>query len=306
LVDEPVGCVALNNLVAVTRPNFFPLAIVIVVAALAAAFYAHRTFNGIDAILVLIGAILLHASVNAYNNYFDYRSKIDHRTLKTPFSGGVDLIVKGSVKPSAAFAVASVCLLGAAIIGAYFLERFLALLLPMMIFGAFAIVLYSPILSKIPAVSEILAGTGFGLMGLGAYVTQAGVMDATGFSILVPVTILVALLLFLNEFPDSEIDEGAGRRHLVILLGKSRSAWVYVAGLVATYVSILISIAVKAAPPAVLVALVTAPIAYKAGRTTVQNYDRTNELIPALGTNVIVILATILLLAVGFAMGTFL
>jgi 1,4-dihydroxy-2-naphthoate octaprenyltransferase len=73
---------------------------------------------------------------------------------------------------------------------------------------------------------------------------------------------------------------------------------------VATYISILISISVKAAPPVVLVALVTAPIAYKAGRTTVQNYDRTTELIPALGTNIIVTLATILLLAVGFTMGT--
>ena len=296
----------MNKLVMITRPNFFPLAIVIVVAAVAAAFYAHLAFNGVDAILVLIGAILLHASVNAYNNYFDYRSKIDYKTLKTPFSGGVDLIVKGTVKPSAAFAAASVCLLGAAIIGAYFLERFFALLLPMMIFGAIAIVLYSPVLSKVPAVSEILAGTGFGMIGLGAYVTQTGVIDATGISILVPVTILVALLLFLNEFPDSEIDEGAGRRHLVILLGKSKSAWVYVAGLVATYVSILISIAVKAAPPAVLVTLLTAPIAYKAGRITVQNYDRTTELVPALGTNVLVILATILLLAVGFGIGTFL
>jgi 1,4-dihydroxy-2-naphthoate octaprenyltransferase len=282
------------------------LAIVIVVAAVAAAFYAHHTFNGVDAILVLIGAILLHASVNAYNNYFDYRSKIDRKTFKTPFSGGVDLIVKGYVKPSAAFSVASVCLLAAAIIGVYFLIRFLVLVLPMMIFGAIAIVLYSPVLSKVPAVSEILAGTGFGMIGLGAYVTQTGVIDAAGISILVPVTILVALLLLLNEFPDSEIDEGAGRRHLVILLGKSRSAWVYVAGLVATYVSILMSIAVKAAPSTVLVALLTAPIAYKAGRITVQNYDRTTELVSALGTNVLVILATILLLAVGFTMGTFL
>ena len=36
---------------------------------------------------------------------------IDYKTIKTPFSGGVDLIVKGHVKPSVAFAVASVCLL---------------------------------------------------------------------------------------------------------------------------------------------------------------------------------------------------
>jgi 1,4-dihydroxy-2-naphthoate octaprenyltransferase len=296
----------LNKFVAVTRPNFFPLSIVIVVAAVAAAFYAYHTFNGIRTILVLIGAILLHASVNAYNNYFDYRSKIDHKTFKTPFSGGVDLIVKGNVKPSAAFGVASVCLLGATVIGLYFLMRFLALLLPMMIFGVTAIVLYSPILSKVPALSEILAGAGFGMMGLGAYITQTGVIDATGVSILVPVSILVALLLFLNEFLDSEIDKEAGRRHLVILLGKSRSAWVYVAGLVATYISIFISIAVKAAPLTVLITFLTAPIAYKAGRLAVQNYDRTTEFVPTLGTNVLVILSTILLLGAGFALGTFL
>jgi 1,4-dihydroxy-2-naphthoate octaprenyltransferase len=293
----------LGAVVAITRPNFLPLAVVIVLAAVAAAFYAHLTFNTLNAVLVMAGAILLHASVNAYNNYFDYRSTIDHKTVKTPFSGGVDLIVKGKIKPSTAFAVASACLLGAALIGAYFLERFFALLLPLMIYGAVAIVAYSPILAKVPAVSEVLAGTGFGLMGLGAYITQTGVVDATGISILVPVSILVALLLFLNEFPDSAIDKGAGRHHLVILLGKRKAAWVYVAGLLATYLSILTSVIFAAAPLTVLVALATSPLAYKAGRTTVQNYDTTTQLVPALGTNVLFILSTILLLSAGFAAG---
>jgi len=293
----------LGAVVAVTRPNFLPLAVVIVLAAVAAAFYAHLTFNLLNAVLVMAGAILLHASVNAYNNYFDYRSTIDHKTVKTPFSGGVDLIVKGKIKPATAFTVASACLLGATLIGAYFLERFFALLLPLMIYGVVAILAYSPVLSKVPAVSEVLAGTGFGLMGLGAYITQTGVVDATGISILVPVSILVALLLFLNEFPDSDVDKGAGRRHLVILLGKRKSALVYVAGLIATYLSILASVIFVAAPPTVLIALATSPLAYKAGRTAVQNYESTAQLIPALGTNVVVILSTILLLSVGFALG---
>ena len=300
----PIRGDQLGAVVAVTRPNFLPLAVVIVLAATAAAFYAHLTFNPLNAVLVMTGAILLHASVNAFNNYFDYRSTIDHKTVKTPFSGGVDLIVKGEIKPATAFAVASACLLGAALIGAYFLERFFALLLPLMIYGAVAIIAYSPVLSKVPAVSEALAGTGFGLMGLGAYITQAGVIDATGISILIPISILVALLLFLNEFPDSDIDKGAGRRHLVIILGKRRSAWVYIGGLLATYLSILTSVIFAAAPPTVLIALGTAPLAYRASRTVVQNYDSTTQLIPALGTNVIVILSTIVLLSVGFAAGS--
>jgi len=276
---------------------------VIVFTGLTAAYYSHLTFDALDAVLVLIGGVLLHASVNAFNNYFDYRSGIDQKTLKTPFSGGVDLIVKGSMKPSAALTVAATCLLGAGVIGVYFLSRFWWPLLPIMIFGAIAIVFYTPVFSKLPALSEILAGIGFGFMGLGTYVTQTGVIDAPGISILVPVSILVGLLLFLNEFPDSDVDRGAGRKHLVILLGKKRAAWVYVGGLVATYLSILVSIAVRAAPVETLLSLLTIPIACRASITTLRNYDKTLELIPALGMNVMVILATIALLGVGFLVG---
>jgi 1,4-dihydroxy-2-naphthoate octaprenyltransferase len=293
----------LKNVLRITRANFLPLAVVIVFAGLSAAYYSHLIFHATDAGLALIGAVLLHASVNAYNNYFDYRSGIDHKTLKTPFSGGVDIIVNGGMKPTAALAVASTCLLTAAVIGVYFLMRFWNPLLPIISFGAIAIVFYTPVFSKIPALSEVLAGLGFGLIGLGTYVTQTGVIDSTGISILVPVSILVGLLLFLNEFPDTEVDRGAGRKHLVILLGKKKAAWVYVGGLLATYISILVSIAIRAAPAETLLSYLTIPIAYRASKTTLRSYEQTPELIPALGMNVIIILATIALLGVGFLAG---
>jgi len=296
----------LGNLVVITRANFLPLTVFIVSAGLAASFYAHRTFNPFDASLVLIGALLTHTATNVFNNYFDYRSKIDAKTMKTPFSGGVDILVQGKMKPSVALAIGSACLLGAALIGAYFLSYLFYPLFLIFLYGLVAMCLYSPVLSKIPAVSEIIAGTGFGFMGLGTYVTQARVIDHTGISVFVPVSILVGLLLFLNEFPDAEADKASGRRHVVILAGKRTSAWIYVGGLIATYVSILLSIALKAAPYTVLVSLVTIPIAYKAGRITIRNYDRGPELIPALASNVMVVLLTILLIAVGFVIASYL
>jgi len=295
----------LNNLVVITRANFLPLTVVIVSAGLAASFYAYRVFNPIDAVLVLIGGLLTHAAVNVFNNYFDYRSRIDARTMKTPFSGGVSILVEGKMKPSLAFAVGLVCLLGAAVIGLYFLAERLYPLFPILVYGLLAICLYTPILSKVHALSEIVAGSGFGFMGLGTYVTQTGVIDGTGISVFVPVTILVALLLFLNEFPDAEADKASGRRHVVILLGKKRSAWLYVAGLAATYASILLAVVSMVAPLTVLVSLVTTPIAYKAGRITLKNYGQIPELVPALALNVIVILSTILLTAVGFLIGVY-
>jgi 1,4-dihydroxy-2-naphthoate octaprenyltransferase len=178
-------------------------------------------------------------------------------------------------------------------------------LIPLVVYGAVIIVLYTPVIARIPALSEIVAGSGFGLMGLGVYVTQAGVIDATGIAILIPITILVALLLFLNEFPDAEVDKASGRRHTVILAGKRGSAWIYVAGQAATYASIILAVAIGAAPLFVLISLLSLPIAYKAARITLKNYNRTPELVPALGSNVLFILSTIALMAVGFGVASF-
>lgn len=291
----------MNKLVSITRANFLPLTVVIVLAGLTAAFYTHRVFNPLDAGLVMVGALLAHAAVNAFNNYFDYRSKIDERTNKTPFSGGVDTLVKGMMKPSEALIVSLLCIIFAGLIGIYFLERMFNTLLPLVIYGAVAIVLYTPALSRIHALSELIAGSGFGLMGLGVYITQTGVADATGIAIFVPITILVALLLFLNEFPDAEADKQAGRRHIVILFGRRRSALLYVAGQAATYLSIIIAVVLRAMPFTTLLSLATLPIAHKAASIALKNYDRTQDLVPALGSNVIFILSTISLLAIGFA-----
>ena len=296
----------MNNLVLITRANFLLLTIVIVAAGLSASLYAHGVLNPFEAFLVLIGALLTHMAANVFNNYFDYRSKIDAKTKKTPFSGGVDILVEGKMKPSVAFGIGLLCLTGAAVIGVYFLTRMLYPLLPILLYGLVAICLYTPVLSKIHALSEIVAGTGFGFMGLGAYVTQARVADATGIAVFVPVSILVGLLLFLNEFPDAEADKAAGRRHVVILFGRWRSAWIYVIFLVATYLSILLAAVMRAAPLTVLVSLITIPIAYKAMRIVLKNHDQVPQLVPALGLNVTIILSTIALLAAGFLIGPYL
>jgi len=290
----------LNNLISITRANFLPLTVVIVVTNLSAAFYSHRTFSIVNAVMVLFAALLLHASVNAFNNYFDYKSMIDSRTVKTPFSGGVEILVNGKMKASYALLVAIASLAVAGAVGVYFLTLFFNVLLPLVVYGTLAIVLYTPILSRIHALSEIVAGSGFGVMGLGVYVTQTGNVDVIAMTVFIPITILVGLLLFLNEFPDVEADRLGGRKHLVILLGQRRAAGLYVIATAATYLSIVCSVAFGLSPASVLVALVPLPIAYKASRIVMKECENTANLVPALGLNVVMILLTILLLGVGF------
>jgi len=295
----------LSNLMLITRANFLLLTVVIVAAGLSASFYAHGVFSPFGAFLVLIGALLTHMAANVFNNYFDYRSKIDAKTSKTPFSGGVDILVEGKMKPSVAFGVGFLCLIGAAVIGVFFLTRSFYPLFPILLYGLIAICLYTPLLSKVHALSEIVAGTGFGFMALGAYVTQTRVVDAAGIAVFVPVSILVGLLLFLNEFPDAEADKTAGRRHVVILVGRKKSAWIYATFVVATYLSIVLAVVIGASPLTALVCLIATPIAYKAIRVVLKSYDRIPELVPALGMNVIMILSTIALLATGFLIGSY-
>jgi 1,4-dihydroxy-2-naphthoate octaprenyltransferase len=295
----------LGNLATIIRANFLPLAVVIVFAGLAAAFYAHHTLKPVDGLLALIGALLTHASVNTFNNYFDYRSRIDAKTVKTPFSGGVSILVDGAMKPSRALWTAIAALAGAGLVGVYFLVRFYTVLFPIILAGFVLIVFYSPILSKIHGISELAAGSGFGLIGLGTYVTQTGSVEGPGLAVFVPVTILVGLLLFLNEFPDADVDKEAGRHHLVVLLGRKNARWLYLGGLVATYLSIVIAVITSVAPVAILLSLVTIPIAYKATRITLINYEQIPNLIPAMGFNVILILSTIGLLGAGFTLGSF-
>jgi 1,4-dihydroxy-2-naphthoate octaprenyltransferase len=295
----------MSNLMLITRANFLLLTVVIVAAGLSAALCAHGVFNPFDALLVLIGALLTHMAANVFNNYFDYRSKIDAKTSKTPFSGGVDILVEGKMKPSVAFGVGLLCLGGAGVIGIFFLSHLFYPLFPILLYGLIAICLYTPVLSRVHALSEIVAGTGFGFMGLGAYVTQARVVDAPGVAVFVPVSILVGLLLFLNEFPDVEADKTARRRHVVILVGRKKSAWIYAMFVIATYLSIVMAIIMGASPLTALLSLVAIPVAYKAIRIVLRSYDRIPELVPALGLNVIMILSTIALLAAGFLIGSY-
>ena len=165
-------------------------------------------------------ALLAHMAVNVFNNYFDYKLEVDRYTPKTPFSGGINLIVNNQIKPSTAFQVGVLCLIGAGLVWVYFLKLFFWPLFPIIVYGAISIYFYTAYLSRIPALSEIIAGTNYGFIMLGASLTQYGNIGLVDFAVFILVSMLVGLLLFLNEFPDVEVDKMAGRKHLIILLGR--------------------------------------------------------------------------------------
>lgn len=289
----------------VARVNFLPLSIILVFLGTAIAFY-DGFLNIPRAILALVGLILLHMSVNVLNEYFDYKSGLDFKTAKTPFSGGSGTLPAGLLDPKKVYIFGIVCFLSGASIGAIFLLITKLLLVPIIVLGAIFILFYTTHLAKW-LLGELAAGMGLGLLPvLGSYVVQAESYSLKALIASVPSGILVFNLLFLNEFPDLEADKEVGRKNLVILLGRRKARWVYSFLTILTYLWIVFASLFGIMPLPTLLGLLTVPVGFKAIKITIENYDERDRLIPALGANVVVVLVTQLLLGIGYSIGALL
>ena len=119
----------------------------------------------------------------------------------------------------------------------------------------------------------------------------------------IPPGILTFLLLLINEFPDVEADRAGGRRHLVIVFGVRGASYVYASGIALTFLFVAAAPILGFSQYWLYLALIPLPLGIKAAVGAVEygsaENREINRLIPALGSNVITVLATDLLLAVG-------
>jgi 1,4-dihydroxy-2-naphthoate polyprenyltransferase len=278
------------------RPQYLLLPVVLVLLGTAIAWNDGKV-NASHAVLALVGLLLCHMSVNILNDYCDFKSGVDLKTLKTPFSGGSGMLPAGRLKPGQVFWYGTICLILAVPVGIYFTVVQGWQLLPLLVLGGLCIVLYTPLILK-HRFPEWSPGLGLGILPvLGAYFVQTGYYTWPAIVASVPSGLLVLNLLLLNEFPDAEADKTAARRTLPITLGAKKAAVVYSSLMVLTYIWI-IAIAIFIAVP-VLIALLTLPFAIKAIRGSFASRDL-NKILPAMGSNVIVVLVTQLLLGIGF------
>src|SRR4030043_1837485 len=281
------------------RFQFLPLTVILVSLGTAIAAYEGYFHLG-HFLLAMFGSILVHMTVNVINDYHDYVDGIDLNTQRTPFSGGSGVLPLNLLKSKQAFWFATTCLLIAMVIGFYFVMEKGWLLFPLLLVAGFSAYFYNIYLAKWH-MGEIFAGIGFGpLLVLGSYYVQTGRYSwGTLVTSLAP-GILTTNLLFLNEFPDWEADRKGGRRHFVISFGKKDASYLFVAFLTASYLCILVGVFTKMMPAVTLIGLGTIGFGWKAAKGALRYYNNTEKLVPILGANVITILGTQALLAVGY------
>jgi len=283
-----------------TRPHFLLLTPVCVFVGIAVAVHEPPPFNVLHFVLAFLGALLAHISVNVLNDYFDYRSGIDLKTRRTPFSGGSGILPAGFLNPKSVYFFGAVCLLALIPIGIYFLYEYGLLILPIGIPGILVIYFYTTHITKNPLLCAIAPGLGFGpLMVLGTHFTQTG--DYTLAAVIASMVpgFLISNLLLLNQFPDIEADIVASRRHLPIAAGRQYSAKVYAGLILVTYLWLIFAVVFKVLPWTALLGLITLPLGLKTVKGVLRYCDDIDNLLPFMGSNIQVTLLTPFLISAG-------
>lgn len=289
----------LRAVAGVARAPFLLLPVTLVALGAAAAAW-DGAFSWLRSALALVGLVGVHVAVNALNEVGDFRSGLDLTTHRTPFSGGSGTLPAGDLSPKAAVAVASIGGGVGLVVGLWLLSLVGGRLLPILGLGAFATLAYTGFLAR-HYLGEVFAGLGLGALPvLGTALVQDGRLGPAASALAVPAFLMTFNLLLLNEFPDEGPDRAAGRKNLLVLLGRRGAARLYATFALLVPLSILGTVLAGIAPPLLLIGaapslLLAPPLRWALGR------PEQEVPVAALGANVVWILSTNTLLAAGLA-----
>ena len=242
--------------------------------------------------LTFFGAAFFHIATNVINDYFDHRSGVDEANLTpTPFSGGSRLIQRGMFNEGKTRNLAVIfytlgVLLG---LGLIYLAGWPVLLFGLAGFLAGYFYSSPPLQLAHHGLGEIAVGLGFGpIILLGAYWVQTGQITLEVIIVSIPIGLLVAAILYINEVSDRHWDQRAGKDTIVVRLKRSALIPGYMILMFGAYVVITIGVFIGWLAPATLIALVTLPLTWSAYKVLQRHLGFTYRLIPANATTIFV------------------
>ena len=120
------------------------------------------------------------------------------------------------------------------------------------------------------------------LICAGTYLVQRGEVTAEVWWLSVPLGLLIAAFLWINEVPDAAADRASGKYTLVVRTGRRRASLGF-AALGAVAFGVLAALPARGLPPAVLAGGVAAVPYVVATVTLHRHWGRTARLVPAQG-----------------------
>jgi 1,4-dihydroxy-2-naphthoate octaprenyltransferase len=243
------------------RPAFLVLTPVCVLLGLSSALVTQVSVSAFLCVVVLLGAVCAHISVNTLNEYHDFRSGLDLKTRKTAFSGGSGALPRDPQSATAVLLTGTMSLTLTLMIGIYLVWQLGTRIVPIGVVGLALVVTYTRWLNRYPLLCLLAPGLGFGvLMVVGTYVVLTGAYAPLPWLVALVPFFLCNNLLLLNQYPDIDADASVGRRHFPIVYGVARSNLVYALFMLAAYALILFLAVAGYIPGLGLVALI--PMAF--------------------------------------------
>src|SRR4030067_3352576 len=282
------------------RVPFLILTPACVLLGIATAVRTGVQINPLHILWVLVSAICTHISVNAFNEYDDFKSGLDTHTQRPPFGGVSGTLPANPQMARIALNTALISLGVVILTGIFFTWQKGLAILPLGLLGVFVIVSYTPWLTRNPLLCLLAPGLGFGpLMVMGTHFALSGQYSWTAFVASLVPFFLVSNLLLLHQFPDVEADKTVGRRHFPILIGRKMSSFIFSSFLVLTYITILVGVLLTLLPPWSLLGMATLYLAIPLLKGSIKHAEDIQHLIPFMGKNVLVNLLTPVLVAIG-------
>jgi 1,4-dihydroxy-2-naphthoate octaprenyltransferase len=268
------------------RAPFLTAAIVPVILGTCVAWASSGIFLIDVFLLTLIAGVFIHIGSNIANDYYDHKSGTDDINVDfvRPFTGGSRMIQRGWMTPREVFAEAMIFFVLGGGIGVYlaYTRGIEVLILGIIGVGSGFFYTAPPFRFVSRGYGEVFIGLNFGvLMTLGAYFVQTQVLAWEAVYPSIPVAILITAVLYINEFPDHDADRDAGKRTIVVRLGRQRAAKGYAVLMAFVYLSIIIPILLSFTNWFTILGIATLPVAVLSTRYALIHYDHPLPLTPA-------------------------
>ena len=280
---------------AATRPPFILATVMPIFLGLGYSIYDGHAINWVNAILTLLAGVLLHAAINVLNDYYDALNGTDDLNQERvfPFTGGSRFIQNEVLTRKQTLAYGLSLVLAVMLIGIYLISQTGITLFWLGLFGILLGWGYSapPLNLNSRGFGELSVLIGFGLLPLGAYLVQTGELSLMLVLVSLPVALLTANLLYINQFPDRKADIQAHKLHWVARLSPNVARWGYVLIASLAWLALAILVITGVLPILALISALPAFLSIKAARILLRNAEMPQNLTPAIQMTILVMLA---------------
>jgi 1,4-dihydroxy-2-naphthoate octaprenyltransferase len=271
---------------AATRPAFLSVTFVGCLLGLSAAELSGLSIDPSLATVTLFFALLAHAGANVINDYYDAISGCDEANTERqfPFTGGSRFIQNGVISQRNT-GIFGYSLMAAVVPAGLWLTAVSGL--ELILIGLAGLVVgwsYSapPLKLQSRGLGEFAITAGWLLVVVGSDFVQRHAFSFVPVAAGLGFALLVANVLYINQFPDVKADAAAGKYTMVVRLGFAKARWGYVLISVLAYGWLLLMVLFNHLPAMALLALLPAVVSFIAAQQLWSKAGRPSELAPAL------------------------